>query len=271
MATIADISDVLLDLGLADAATDTERAIAANSLTKAEGAVKRFLKYNPVLATRTEFYPQQDYRRVGRQFIWDVNDINAFQRRVSEASTTELQLLHVPVRSITQLFLDFDGRSGTQTGAFGPGTLQVEGQDYWPNFDQEDSAGNSICVDGIIRSEGLWPDVTGTVKVIYIAGYTQDEFRGQAENSAGDNIIDASPILDAVVDEATRRALKAFVRAKNNRIGFSGGPFMSERMGDYSYKLDTDAINRLVGGTMDILPETEQKLQDFLNYGVMAL
>jgi len=44
MPKIADISEVLLELGLGEAATDEERALAQASLQKAEGAVLRYFR-----------------------------------------------------------------------------------------------------------------------------------------------------------------------------------------------------------------------------------
>lgn len=272
MGRIIDISEALLELGLSVSVTETERAIAGTALVKAEGAIKRHLKYDPVQSVRTEYYPQLDFNNQTRRSIWEVTDTQAFIRSQSKASSDELQVVGLPVRvadsdgnNTIDLRIDYNGRSGTQLGSFAVSSRQVEGVDFWPNYDVEDSAGRSVCRDGIIRSEGLWPDSPGSVKLVYVAGYTDAELHGQ------DVTIDASPIMDAVIDETVRRVQKAFSRMKRTNVGFVGGPFSSEKLGDYSYSLDLSTLSRLVGTGWDILPETAMKLEQFIrmDMGVM--
>ena len=261
---IADISEVLLQMGLAASVTETERAIAQEAIRVATAAVKRFLRYDPVQATHTEFYPQNDFRVGARVGVWEADENTAYYRELSGFVTNELQVKHLPIRSITSLKVDYDGRSATRAGSFGSGTIQTEGSDFWCNYDMEDSSGNKVCKDGIIRSHGRWPDVAGSVKIVYVAGYSDAELHGQ------DSVIDASAILEAVIDEAVRRVLKVYSRQKRRASGFAG-PFSSESLGAYSYSQDTSITGRLIGGGMDILPETEQKLMEFQRFdlGVM--
>lgn len=259
MTMIVDINEVLIELGLSASCTELERAIAQAALRKATGAVLRHLKYDPTLKTHTVYHPNNDFRRQGRQAIWEVNDTEAYVRYLSEYVSNELQLQHLPIRSVISVNIDYDGRSGTRSGSFGASTLKIEGVDFWPNYDSVDSQGNKVCMDGILRSLGVWPDLAGSVKVVYTAGYTDKEIHGQ------DEVIDASPIMEAVIDESVRRVLKVNSRKKNRLAGFVG-PLTSESLGDYSYSSNTGIMDRLVGGTMDLLPETEQKLNDFCRY-----
>lgn len=262
---IADISEALLLAGLGSSSTEAERGVVQFCLQAATGAVVKHLQYNPVRSTHTEYYPQQDMRRgVGKQGVWEVNDTEAYVRQISEASTDELQITHIPIRSITHLFIDYDGRFGTRSGSFGSGTEKTEGTDFWAQWELTDSAGEKVCTDGIIRSEGLWPDLPGSVKIEYVAGYTDAELHGT------DSVINAFSILDAVLDETQRRVLKVYGRMKKRLAGFSG-PLTSEGIGDYNYSSDAAALARLVSGGMDLLPETQHKLQEFVRYdlGVM--
>lgn len=263
MGSIADVAEVLLELGLSSSVTDEERAVASVMLTRAEGAVRKVLRYDPTQQSRTEFYPRQDYNASSGRFIWETSDTQAFIRRVSEAATDELQVQHIPVRSTPaiQLFIDYDGRSGARDGAFASDTLKVEGDDFWPNYDGEDSDGNSLCRDGIIRSIGSWPTTAGSVKIVYTGGYSDSELHGQ------DAIIDASPILNAVIEEARRRVEKMFVRKKSSLVGFAAGPKTSESLGDYSYSVDASSASKLYGGDNDLLPATIESLQEFVHYG----
>lgn len=260
---LADASEVILEMGLSSAITEEERAIISAALTKAKGAVRRHLRYDPVQLERTEFYPSQDFFRSSLGRRWEANNDIAFVRSVSGAVTDELQVRHIPIRSLPaiDLRIDFDGRAGTKTGGFGSETLKVEGTDFWPNYDRVDSDGNSMCNDGIIRSIGLWPTQAGSVKIIYTAGYTSEELHGQ------ESVVDASPIMDAVVDETIRRAKKAFVNKKQEGAGWVAGPMKKEKLGDYSYELGDSIVARLFGSTTDLLGETKDKLDEFVNYG----
>ena len=258
---IVDISEVLLDLGLSSSVTDEERAIVTASIRRAEGAVKRFIRYDPKQITRTEYYPQQNLALGNTPSIWEVNDSVAYQRQLSTGATSELYIRHVPIRSITTIHIDYDGRAGTRSGAFGTDTLKEEGTDYWPNFDGVDDDGNSICRDGILRSQGLWPTSPGTVKIVYVAGYSQKEFHG------GCSIIDATPILEAIVDESVRRAKKVFISKKQTGAGFASGPIISESLGDYNYSVDGASLNRMFGGQWDLGGDSKERLNDFVNWG----
>jgi len=263
MGKIVDVSEALLELGLSDSATDEERALINSAITKAEGAVRRHLHYDPVQRSRTEFYPQTDRDLLNRAAVFEVEGSQAVLRKLASAATEELQVQHIPIRSITTLSIDLNGRSGTTQDAFPATSLKTEGTDFWPNYDGFDGADTpaQICRDGILRSFGRWPNTPGTVKIVYVAGYTSAELHGQ------NDVVDASPIVDAVIDEVVRRARKAFVNFKKTGAGFVAGPFSSEKLGDYSYNIDTSVLNRLFGGVWDLLPETQAKLSEFVNYG----
>lgn len=270
MARIADISDVLLMLGLSSGATEEQRAIAQFALNAAEGAVKRHLRYDPSLAQRVEYYPNMDFNLQGRATSWEVNDAEAFVRQLSESAVDELQVNHIPIRQKDEagdneidLRIDYDGRSGTRSGSFGATTQKTEGIDFWPNYNVQDVNGYMVCMDGVIRSEGRWPSVPGSVKITYMSGYTQDELRGNGGH------IDAYPIYETVIDEAVRRVKKIISRKTRAGVGLGGGPLASESLGDYSYSNDTAVLQKLVGTDQDLMYESVLKLQEFVNYGAM--
>lgn len=260
---IIDVSELLLQLGLSSSATDEERAVSLAAIASAEGAIKRFLRYDPELKSRTEFYPRHDQRIGNVQGIWEATDTEAYLRQESGASTSELQLQHIPIRSVPAIDLrvDYDGKSGARAGSFAATTQKTEGTDFWPNYDTVDSDGNSVCRDGVLKSSGLWPASAGNVRVVYTAGYTPEELHGQ------DDIIDASPIVEAVIDEAKRRVEKMFVRKKSALSGFVAGPKSSERLGSYSYSIDSSLAAKLYGDTKDLMDATMQRLQDYVHFG----
>jgi len=260
---IVDISECLLELGLTSSPTDEERAIISTCITRAEGAVKSHLRYDPASRSRTEFYPQRDSSSGSRSAVWESEGNSAILRNLVEGANQELQVQHVPIREspAIDLRIDYDGRSGTSSGAFAAESLKTEGSDFWPNYDGQDSSGNGVCRDGIIRSFGTWPSTPGTVRIVYTAGYSAAELHGQ------DSIIDASPILDAVIEEVARRVRKIMVQKKQASVGWVAGPFRSERLGDYSYQTDGALTAQLLGGLAALSVESMSKLEPFVNHG----
>lgn len=262
------LTTLLTHLGIGETATELETTIARSSLVRAEGAVIRALRYDPVMKVRTEFYPNQA-QYFQYEGVWEANQSQAYLRTVNTGASDELQVCGLPVREADtndenqiDLRIDYDGRSGTRSGSFGDATIKVEGTDFHPNYDLIDSGGRKVCRDGIIRSLGLWPQTPGSVKITYVAGYTADELAGT------DSVIDASPIQEAVLDEATRRFHLAYSRMKKTNVGFSGGPFSSEKLGDYSYTVANEIQKEFLSLKSDILMETAFKLESFVNMGV---
>jgi len=237
------------------------------AIKRAEGAIKRFLRYDPVRSSKTEFYPQTDVVQDGH-YVWEVNDSVAYQRSLTQGRSDRLLLKRIPVRSITELRVDYDGRFGTQSGSFGADSLKTEGEDYWANFDGVDSDGNGFCSDGMVRSVGMWPTTPGSVKITYTAGYSADELHGQ------DSVLDASPIAEAALIETVRRVRRMFgVNAKNSQLGFVPGTIESEKLGDYSYKLGSggsSAAGSLKAGASEVTSESMALLEQFVHWGCMT-
>lgn len=236
--------------------TETQQTLITAALNAATGAVIRYLQRDPEYKERTEFYPQIDLTHGPNEFIYEVTATTAYVRFLEEAATELLQARHFPIRSITSLYIDYDGRFGTRSGSFGAETLQVSGQDYWASWDSKDSNGDDICKDGIIRSHGRWPSEPGSVKLTYYAGYKPAELNGT------DTIINAYPIKDAVIDEFQRRYAKMTSRITSATTGL--GPLTLEILGDYQRGMDSGILNTLMGGTYDLLPETKEKLNEFV-------
>ncbi len=257
MPTLVDASEVLAELGITSP-TANETSVVTAAMVKAASVVKKHLRYDPVQLQRTEFYPQRRLQSPPGESVWEVNDSVAYIREVSDFATDELQLQHIPIRSIQYLYIDSEGRGGSTPGGFADSTLKTEGTDFWPNYDLIDSAGAKVCRDGILRSIGLWTITPGSVKVVYTAGYNQAELRGT------DSIIDASPIWEAVLNETVRRVRRVLATQKGS-IGLPVGVLASENLGDYSYSLDSSAAGRLFGGPLSA--DSVQLLGEFVNIG----
>ncbi len=257
--SIVTLDEAYLELGLTSP-TDNETSIVSAAIRKAEGAVKRYLRYDPVQRRRTEYYPMGDLLHANRTaLVWEVNTTQAYMRERVGSAGDEIILKHLPVRAIVAMVVhtDSDGRSDTTEDAFEE--QKSEGSDFWPNYDGFDSAGFKLCRDGILRHVGAWPRTPGSIRIVYTAGYSTGEFR------SGDGLVDATPIWDAALDETIRRAKKVFVNMRSVR-GWMAGPLSSENLGDYSYSVG-GAADRLFGGTTDITAESKEKMREFINWG----
>jgi len=270
MIRILDPSEVMAELGLSSSITDEERMVVNQAIVKAEGAAKKFLRYDPVLRRRTEYYPRYDANIAHRVSIMEVSSVDAYERQLQTGRTTELQLSHIPIRTSTamELRIDYDGRSGAKDGAFGDETIKTEGTDYWANYDLLDRNGDKVCSDGLLRSMGLWPSSAGTVRVVYTAGYTEAELRGEDQPDAeGNDVLDASPIWTAVLEEAKRKVEQVMLR-KKGALGWGAGPKTSEQLGDYRYTIDASMAKSLYGNTMELTDESKMLLTPFMHMGL---
>jgi hypothetical protein len=270
MARIADISEVLLNLTNEPIElSGQERAVVDFALTRAEGAIVRFLGYDPVQDERIQLYPNRDFSPAYAQHgIWDLNEAktHAVLTSRSQLTTSDLQVQHIPIRSIANLWVNIDGKA--TSARFTSDHLKAQAAagnsgDYWPNNDTIDDDGNDVCLDGVIKSHGLWPLQPGTIRVQYTAGYLSDELHGQG------TILNARPILDAMINETIRRAKKAFLNRQQTTGGWTPGSIISERLGDYNYTVggSSSAVDAAYGGAADLLPESVQMLADFVNWG----
>lgn len=271
--------DVLRQLGLASPTAD-EAEIVSSSILFAERAVRRYLHYDPVQRTRTEFYPQLDLNRGGRLGVWEASSTTAYLRDVSGNYSDELQLRHLPIRSIASIYVDYDGRFGKRSGSFSSETLKTEGTDYWARYDGQDDDSNLICRDGIVLTQGTWPSSPGSIKITYTAGYTANDFTGVSLR------VNAVPIYEAVVFEAARKAKQVFLLSKNSGssgsgsgsgTGWTAGTIQSEKLGDYSYTLSSSSggsssgggagSGGLYDGAVDLSSESMERLADYVNLG----
>jgi hypothetical protein len=256
MGRILDISELVLELGLSSTITDEERAIALSALSRAESAVRKHLGYDPVYAQHTEMLPTYGGAYNADSNSWDIQGNQAVSSIALTSGCKRLQLQHLPIRSIVSLHIDTAAYSGTVVDSFAADTLKTEGVDFWPNYDLLDSLGNKVCRDGQLISNGAWPAVVGSVKVVYMAGYLEAELHGQ------DSILDAQPILEVVLYEAVRR-VRRFALSKKSSLGFRAGTILSESLGDYSYSVDGGSASLLLGSG-DLTPDSKDKLSTFV-------
>lgn len=100
MGKIVKDDEVLLELGLSTTATPADRGVVAAAINYAEGAVRRYLGYDPVQLQRTEFYPSVNFGNLSQAAVWESEGDTAYLRQVAAAATDELQVRHLPIRSV---------------------------------------------------------------------------------------------------------------------------------------------------------------------------
>ncbi len=154
-------------------------------------------------------------------------------RTIEQATLTEyysgdasqmLVLKQRPVTAVTSVHVDDSGYAGQGSGAFASATEWTAGTDFYirTEVENESNTGELVAIKGPgtftadhqPKTWGEWPDGTGNVKVIYVAGYATVP----------------SDIAGAC------RILVAWMRASRD----NGMPVKSEKLGSYSYTLLDD-------------------------------
>ena len=260
---IANEAEIWTALQIANGVVDdAERGIVQQMQKYVENKAKKFLGYDPEQKTHTEYFPfSAGGNGAGGGFTLDVNASHTHARFEAISTLREsLQLRAVPVRSITSLRVDENGRFGKGTDAFPSGSAWTEGEDFFPEYEQD-----GLCRSGLLLSHGSWPAEPGSVKVVYVAGYTKNELNGTLEDAA--DLEDASGIKGAIITGMLVSFQKWNAWKKNSRAGV-GGPFQSEKAQDYSYTISPTLVSQL--SMIATLPsESEDQLADFRHYGLM--
>jgi len=238
----------------------------------AEGAVRKYLGYDPEQKSHTERLPRQLKSGGPGFYANDVVDIvGSTAVWKSSVGGDTLQLTHIPLRAITTVHVDTSARFGDASGAFPDSTLWTQGDDYWVEWEDE-----HLCLGGMLYSYANWPFETGTIKVVYTGGYSAAELAGNqsANDSAGgvytNESIDATGIAHAVLVTIAHAIHTWQQLKKDSRVGFVPGTIQSERLGDYSYTLGPGSAN-IAGAATSLPSEAEQLLQPFLHYGLARL
>ena len=247
-------------LGITTTITEGERGLLNMLLPSAEAAVKKYIGYDPVQATRTEYYPLGPFRHSDdeAETIDVQGGVAVFQG--TRYDDNILILNHLPVRSITTLYEDRDARAGQGSNPFPAGSLLTAGTQYYL-----DLTASGISKSGFVYRVGSgWPNVPGSVKITYVAGYSAQELAGQSTDGP-----DASDLKMATV----LTVAKAFATAKTIQAGSSGSPFgvlASENLGDYGYSVDAMSASRLFGMLDPIPQEAKTILHKYMHYGKMV-
>ena len=272
-------SEVRAALGLMPAITDTQQARLMLAVMSGHAAIRKYLHYDPEQrAGNAEYYPRADSLiNVDHIGEWDVNTNHT---RATFTNTRgifkNLQLARLPIRSVSEVRVDYSAYFGQQNGDFGSGTEWEQGVDYAVEWDEE-----GVCRSGcLVAISTGWPVNPGTVKVTYRAGYSPLEFAGQAtanETDVNGNVtkigVDASPIKAATLMTCMAQYHQLHNWSQNQLTGLlTPGPKSSESLGSYSYSLANGAAAAMITGMqLEVPPAASMLLEPFMHYGLMAL
>lgn len=230
-------------------------------------AVARYLRYNPVQSSHTEFHPRRAHMfgGVGERGQWESDGTRAFfVSRYGNTRTSDiLQLHHLPVRGTPTIYEERGALAGQKVGSFAADTQLTSGTSFWMDASEEDSDGTLLSRSGqIIRRGSAWPDELGSVKVTYTAGYSATEFAGTATSG-----VDVSDI--AVACKLLMQKMYQTIKATGSSTGSGSiaGVKLSERMGDYGYSVEGNTARQLAGMSVNIIGEIAELLQPHVNYG----
>jgi len=254
--SIVDLSEVLLELGIADSPTVEEKAIATLAISKAEKLVKNFLGYDPVYSQRMEFYC---FGGISEDKInWEVNTVFISNRNAGNV----LQLRRLPVRGYPSIDLRID----LIGGVFGENCILEEGKSWVVDYNGVDSKGRRFSDSGILYYlRGNWPTFPYGIGVSYYGGYKPEELRGRLDSG-----LDGTSIWSACLMESVRLAKLVLSKKKNEILGHISGVVNSERLGDYSYSLSAEGEKQLFGDVVFSLSnEAKGMLSPYVNMGYL--
>jgi hypothetical protein len=250
-------------LGIDATISNAERSLLTLLLPEAHSVVKQYLGYDPEQRSRTEFYPRA--RPDGHQNPVEGRYESTGMRAVFVPENVESTLLlaHLPIRSVTSVFVDYSARFGQADGAFPADTEWDQGVDFYIDAGQ-----SGLGESGLLIAERGWPQIPGAIKVVYTAGYSDLEFSGR--DTTG--YIDASPIKSAVLESLLIAWHRTYATRKKSNIGFVPGAISSESMGSYSYSLGGSSSQQMLTGmTVTLSPASQDRLEKFRHYGLMLL
>lgn len=223
----------------------------------AERAADAYVGFPLHSHTATEFYPSMSHFE--SDVFVDVDPILTLQR------TDRLRLKRRPVKtSGIQVFEDAGAMMGQVAGSFGASTELTRGEDYVVDLD---TAGGSMS-GHLIRMGGGWSHTEGSIKVIYLAGFTSTELDGTL--TGANDYYDATDVQQAVVVAA----MKNYNELKKQQpalLSGVGGPITYEKIEGYEYAIDKNQSRELWGLTKDLPPLSKKLLSRYVNYGARLI
>lgn len=163
----AATQQAILDaLGLSSMTAQAQRA-----WTWAEGAVVEFLGYNPCQAQYTKYVPQEEGNQQTNDPVYVLDSSASRAVPGFYYNPRIIQLRDLPVRSIVSIFEDATGYFGQEPNSFPANTQLVQGSDFFLKMDTDGLSWNGQ----VVRRAFWFPMTIGSVKITYVAGFTDGE------------------------------------------------------------------------------------------------
>lgn len=203
---ICDVAEVISYLGKSTTASETEVALINQVKPSAESRVRQWIGSSITQATYTHFLP------IANAHL---------------GSTYVLRLPEFPARSITNIWVDLGAMAGQATGdTFTSDALLTAGDDYALDMNESGLA----WFGHVLRKGTKWSTDPGSIKVTYVAGWSDDELAG----NVSDMRLDASAIKMGTLIEIA----DDFFEALSQQTSGGTGEIAAESLEGYQVTYD---------------------------------
>lgn len=140
--------------------------------TGIESSIKRFCRWQLTEQSKTSFMPLHP-----NAMGMNVPTAELFSPRyMVTGSRNRLQLPAMYVKSITSVNEDQNAQAGYGSADFGATTLLTAGENYFLEKDQGSAYSWS---GGVIRVGRNWSSIPGTIKIVFVSGFSESELAGE--------------------------------------------------------------------------------------------
>ena len=247
---ICNIAEVIAYLGKGATLTDAQLGQLTMVKWMAENVVRQYCQYGITQQTYVHFLPEIDHLATRDTHVnYGYGGPTLSFPNLSRLGPV-LQLPEAPLIDVLTVYED-------ENLSFAASTALTKGTHF-----RADELQSSFCQTAqLIRIGGSWPRKARSVKVQYVAGWTQAQLRGDVT----DWRLDASDIRLATIQTIVE-SYNEMVQQQSGQGG-SGGPIKSERLGDYSVAYDTTNV----GPKVHIPEDAKLKLGRFMRADTMLL
>mgnify|MGYP001616369114 CR=1 FL=1 len=184
-----------------------------------ESAVKRFCRWNVAEATKTSYLPLIP-TALGP--VVPSSELYAPFPLVT-GTRNRLQLPSSHVKTITSVHEDYGSTGGSGTD-FSSNTLLTQNSDY---FLEKDEGATFSESGGLIRKGTNWSSIPGTIKIVFVSGFSELEFAG-----------DYNGLRFALIEECVQNWIKRQRIIQTYITGLgpgadTSGTLIREKLGDY--------------------------------------
>ena len=244
MPSLAESDDVFAYLSITPSPTQSDAMDVV--VSGMSSAIARYCRWNLVEKTLTSYLPLNPvavgYHVPTAEVGYGFGAVTSGRNR--------LQLPAMHVKSLTTIHEDQGAKAGFNAEDFPSTTLLTAGDDY---FLEKDSGSTYSESGGVIRVGCNWSSVPGTIKVVFVAGFSESELSGEFNG-----------IRYATIKECA----KAWIaRQRENALVSSAGSdaliLSREKLGDYEvgYANPLSRTNQSDYGSYGISEESQDFLQ----------